>query len=388
MPLLDIIEGDSGIPLESLLGRCVAILGVRGSGKTNTATVLVEELLRYGIPLTIVDIEDEYYGLLEHHDILVVGYTEHCHMAASPRQAPALARMSLQRGIPVTLSFLEHPKAEMFEFLDRYLRTLWQEEAKLRRPYFVVMEEAHEFVPLHGTTPVTETAERMTLRGRKRGLATILVSQRSAAVRKNVLTQADAYFLHRVTHPTDQGVYRQIVAKPPEWVRGFLNRAQVGQAMMMLEGRWRIVRIREQHCFHAGYTPGLEWVDPDFGEPQLREPVAFIEAFREALQDEEAQLDPQQALVQGLAAELARAEAAIEKLKDENERLRAELARASRIKVEFPKDAVIRVGRMIVASAVQGDVSSLRGFREESRKAPSKKPPKEQLAMFGENGDN
>ena len=389
MPVLNILEDSSGVPLEDLMGRCVAVLGVRGSGKTNTATVLVEELLRHNVPLTVIDIEDEYYGLLEHHDMLVVGYSEHCHMAASPRQAPALARMSVQKGVPIILSFLEHPKAEMFGFLDAYLKTLWQEEAQLRRPYFVVTEEAHEFVPLHNTTPVTETVERMTLRGRKRGLATILVSQRSAAVRKNVLTQADAYFLHRVTHPTDTDVYRQIVAKPADWVKRFLNNAQVGQAMMMINGQWRVVTVREQDCFHAGYTPGADWVNPDLGEPALREPVAFIEAFREALGDEEAQLDPQQALVQGLAVELARAEAAIENLKGENERLRGELARASRIRVEFPEDAVFHVGRMVVASAIQGDVSSLNGFERKSNdRGSGRKPPREQLAMFGQDDDD
>ena len=381
MPLLNIIKGGPGVPLEDLLGRCVAVLGVRGSGKTNTTTILVEELLTNAIPLTIVDIEDEYWGLLEAHDVLVVGYTEHCHLAASPRQAPALARLSVQHGVPVILSFLDHPKAEMHEFLDAYVRTLWREEAKLRRPYFVVIEEAHEFVPLHGTTPVAETVERMTLRGRKRGLATILVSQRSAAVRKNVLTQADAYFLHRVTHPTDQGVYRQIVAKPTEWVKGFLDRARVGRAMMMLNGRWSVVQVREQHCWHAGYTPGLEWVNPDLRAPSLREPASFIEAFREALGEEEAQMDPHEALIRGLSAELARAEAAIEKFQTENEKLRRELVRASRIRLEFPPDLTLQVARLIVCSAVQGTAFDLKPTNNDGRKQ-SKQAPDLQTKMF------
>ena len=381
MPLLNIIKGGPGVPLEDLLGRCVAVLGVRGSGKTNTTTILVEELLTNAIPLTIVDIEDEYWGLLEAHDVLVVGYTEHCHLAASPRQAPALARLSVQHGVPVILSFLDHPKAEMHEFLDAYVRTLWREEAKLRRPYFVVIEEAHEFVPLHGTTPVAETVERMTLRGRKRGLATILVSQRSAAVRKNVLTQADAYFLHRVTHPTDQGVYRQIVAKPTEWVKGFLDRARVGRAMMMLNGRWSVVQVREQHCWHAGYTPGLEWVNPDMKVPSLREPASFIKAFEEALGEEKAQIDPREALLMGFSTELACAEAAIEKLQSKNEKLRRELARASKIKLEFPPDLTLQVAKLIVCSTVQGSAFDLKPTNNNGRKRP-KQATDPQTKMF------
>jgi len=374
---LNLFDGGLGVPIESLLGRCVAVLGVRGSGKTNTATVLIEELLNQGIPLTVIDIEDEYWGLLEAYDMLVVGYTEHCHMAVSPRQAPALARLSVEKGVPIILSFLEHPKDEMFAFLDAYLREIWRVEAKIRRPYFVVLEEAHEFVPLHGSTPVSETVERMSLRGRKRGISMVLVSQRSAAVRKNVLTQADAYILHRVTHPTDFAVYRAIVSKPPEWVRRFLNSAQVGQAMVMLDGAWRIARVREQRVFHAGFTPGLTGWE---GQVNLRNPAALVEIAREAVGSQDEELDPREALVQNLSVELQRALEANKRLAEENERLRRELERASRIRLEFPPNLTLQVGRMVVCSLTQGTAFDLKPVGN-ARKG--RKPPKNQLTMFG-----
>ena len=61
------------MPLKSFIGESVAVLGIRGSGKTNTAAVLIEELLTGGLPLTIVDIEGEYWGLKEKFEILVIG---------------------------------------------------------------------------------------------------------------------------------------------------------------------------------------------------------------------------------------------------------------------------------------------------------------------------
>lgn len=39
---------------QELVGRSVAVLGITGSGKTNTAAVLIEELFLSGLPLTIV----------------------------------------------------------------------------------------------------------------------------------------------------------------------------------------------------------------------------------------------------------------------------------------------------------------------------------------------
>ena len=376
--MLNIFDDGPAVPIERLLGRCVAVLGVRGSGKTNTATVLIEELLGQGAPVTVVDIDDEYWGLLEAYDVLVVGYTEHCHMAASPRQAPALARLSVEKGVPIILSFLEHPKDEMFAFLDAYLKEIWRVEAKIRRPYFVVLEEAHEFVPLHGSTPVSETAERMSLRGRKRGISMVLVSQRSAAVRKNVLTQADAYILHRVTHPTDFAVYRAIVSRPAEWVMRFLNNAQVGQAMVMLDGSWMVAKVREQRVFHAGFTPSLTgWEGP---QVNLRDPAALVEIAREAVDSQGEELDPREALVQSLSAELQQALEANKRLREENERLRRQLAQASRIRLEFPPDLTLQVGRMVVCSAAQGTAFDFKSRGNTSRKRS--KAPENQLTMF------
>ena len=39
------------------VSELTAILGVRGSGKSNTASALVEELLDKGVPIVVVDIE-------------------------------------------------------------------------------------------------------------------------------------------------------------------------------------------------------------------------------------------------------------------------------------------------------------------------------------------
>lgn len=49
-------------PLE-LASLTQAVVGVRGSGKTVTVSVLVEELIRAGIPVVIIDPTDSWFGL-------------------------------------------------------------------------------------------------------------------------------------------------------------------------------------------------------------------------------------------------------------------------------------------------------------------------------------
>ena len=70
------ISRDLNLNLEDLIGQCIAILGIRGSGKSNTAGVIFEELLQNNYPLSIVDIEGEYFGLKEKYEVLVVGTGE------------------------------------------------------------------------------------------------------------------------------------------------------------------------------------------------------------------------------------------------------------------------------------------------------------------------
>src|SRR5579885_3705105 len=84
---------------QTLVGRSIAVLGITGSGKTNTAAVLIEELLSGGFPLTIVDIEGEYWGLKERFEILVAGRSQHAELDIDPTNAGKLAEISVKRGI-------------------------------------------------------------------------------------------------------------------------------------------------------------------------------------------------------------------------------------------------------------------------------------------------
>lgn len=89
--LLNISE-DLSLRLEDIIGKCVAILGIRGSGKSNTAGVIFEELLRHNYPLSIIDIDGEYFGLKENYEVLVV-----VNVASSRRVIAKISSFSMPR---------------------------------------------------------------------------------------------------------------------------------------------------------------------------------------------------------------------------------------------------------------------------------------------------
>src|SRR6266851_4609583 len=110
---------------QTLVGRSIAVLGITGSGKTNTAAVLIEELLSNDLPLTVVDIEGEYWGLKEKFEVLVAGRSQHAELEVSPNNAAQLAEISLKRGISIILDLSDFTQDEASEFLTQYFTSLW-----------------------------------------------------------------------------------------------------------------------------------------------------------------------------------------------------------------------------------------------------------------------
>jgi uncharacterized protein len=251
---------------QELVGRSIAVLGITGSGKTNTAAVLIEELLSSELPLTIVDIEGEYWGLKERFEILVAGRSPHSELEIDLGNAGQLAEISVKRGISVILDLSDFTQHEAHELLIHYFTSLWLACSSTKQPYHIVLEEAHEFVPQGTSTPLKQILTRIALRGRKRGLGVILVSQRSAKVEKDVLTQASLLFLHKVVHPIDLKVYKDLIPLPSGEVEDMVRKLLPGEAIVVHDNQVHILRMRVRHTFHAGSTP----IHASIGHPKLR----------------------------------------------------------------------------------------------------------------------
>jgi archaellum component FlaC len=253
--------------VEMLTGRGF-VTGKSGSGKSNTTSVVVEELLEAGYPVLIVDTDGEYYGLKEEYELLHAGADEECDIQVNVEHAQKLANLALEENVPIILDvsgYLDDNEAD--ELLRETVRHLFAKEKKLKKPFLLVVEECHEYIPEGGG--VGETGNlliKVGKRGRKHGLGVVGISQRPADVKKDFITQANWLVWHRLTWENDTKVVGRIVGT--EYADDVVD---LGDGEAFIQTDWsdemvRRVQFKRKRTFDAGATPGLD----DFERPDLK----------------------------------------------------------------------------------------------------------------------
>jgi hypothetical protein len=368
-------DGQADLAVEALLGESVAVLGIKGSGKSNSAAVLAEELLGAGLPLCIVDIAGEYWGLKERDQVLVAGRSAHVDVEIDPTGGAALAEFSLRHSVPVILDLSGFRKQERFDLLLGFFEQLWDLAGELRRPYQIVLEEAHNFIPQAGSTPVSDVLVRIAAEGRKRGLGIVLVGQRSSRIDKNVLTQAGILLLHRVRHPADVSVYQDIIPKERAWVKTTATALQTGQAIWLCGETVAVAAVRERHTFHAGYTPGMEAVVA----PELRTIDAAMLSHLQALlaARQPAQADPEIERLRHQVRDLERERdsllAQVAAQGEEIARLKSEIEMLGHLRVTVDS-APVAAGGEIAVEAIHAQQLIAPGLQPHPNGVPASEP--------------
>lgn len=244
-----------------LIGQSIAILGIKGSGKSNTAAVLMEELLGAGIPVCVVDIAGEYHTLKDNYKHLAVigrSITARPDFDLNHGNVEQLAEKIYTNGLSVVVDISGYQADLRAEVLNHFFRHVWQLAARHRIPQVTFLEEAHNWIPQRKNTAVSDTFIDIAAEGRKRGLSLIMVGQRSARIHKDTLTQADISFLHRVRHPTDINIYRHMIPRKPGWVRDTVFSLKTGEVLALVGDRVLRVQIRERKTRHVGATPTVQ----------------------------------------------------------------------------------------------------------------------------------
>ncbi|WP_049923646.1 ATP-binding protein [Halopiger djelfimassiliensis] len=314
-------ETDDGselhLPVVELLTGRGFVTGKSGSGKSNTASVIAEELLEAGFPLLIVDTDGEYYGLKEEYEMLHAGADEECDIQIGPEHAEQMASLALEENVPVILDvsgYLDEDVAD--ELLRKIARQLFVKEKKLKKPFLLVVEEVHEYIPEGGG--VGETGNlliKISKRGRKHGLGILGISQRPADVKKDFITQANWLVWHRLTWDNDTKVVGRIIDTEYAELVSDLDDGQAFVQTDWTEVDVRKVQFRRKRTFDAGATPGLD----DFERPELK---SVSDALVGDLQEISERKERKQDRIHQLEAELEKKETRIETLEDELESAR------------------------------------------------------------------
>ncbi|WP_254534523.1 helicase HerA domain-containing protein [Halomarina litorea] len=297
---------DVSLPAVELLTGRGFVTGKSGSGKSNTASVVIEKLLDRGFPVLIVDIDGEYYGLKEKYEILHVGDDEECDIQVNAEHAEKIADMALRNNVPIILdvsSFLD--ESEAAELLTEVAKHLFAKEKKLKKPFLLVVEEVHEWIPEGGGLgECGRMLIKVGKRGRKHGLGIMGISQRPADVKKDFITQCDWLCWHRLTWRNDTKVVKRVLGSEyADAVEGLAD----GEAFLVTDWAERTQRVQFQRktTFDAGATPGLE----DFERPDLKSVSEDLVGELQSITEDEREREDR---IEELERELQRKERRIE----------------------------------------------------------------------------
>jgi hypothetical protein len=301
--------------VEILTGRGF-VTGKSGSGKSNTASVVIENLLSNNFPVLVVDTDGEYYGLKEEFEILHAGADDECDIQVSPEHAEKIASLALEQNVPIILDvsgYLDESVGS--ELLLRTARQLFAKEKKLKKPFLLVVEECHEYIPEGGGLDETgKMLIKVGKRGRKHGLGVVGMSQRPADVKKDFITQCDWMVWHRLTWDNDTKVVGRILGND---YADAVEDLGDGEAFLMTD--WaediRRVQFHRKQTFDAGATPGLE----DFERPELKSVSGNLVDELRDITDEQERRESELA---DLRQELDRKEQRIRELQAELEEAR------------------------------------------------------------------
>lgn len=256
------ISKDIALPTDAIT-QTFGILGKRGSGKTTTASVFAEELLRKGLPLVVVDPTGAWWGLRSGKDgkkggfpITILG-GDHGDVLLEEAAGKVIADLVAEEAPPLVLDLSSLSKNAMRRFMTDFAEELYK---KNRNAISVILDEADMFAPqriFKGGERLFGAIDEIVRRGRIRGLGVVMVSQRSAAINKDILSQCEVVIAHRANHPRD-------IEPVMEWMRVHATKDQ----------------LEEVHATIAQLADGEAWVmSPEwldfFGRVQIRDRTTF-----------------------------------------------------------------------------------------------------------------
>lgn len=266
-PTLSIAPG-LAMPLDAVTST-FGILGVRGSGKTTAAAVLVEELLGNQIPCAIIDPTGAHWGLRSSANGKQAGYPvtifggEHADIPLEPGSGEMIANVLVAERIPAILDLSLLRKAQMSAWSADFLETLYRRN---RQAMHLVIDEAQILAPQRtfaGSERALGAVEDVALRGRIRGLGLSLIAQRAASINKSVLTQMETLILMRTVGRPDIAAIDEWIANHADPDQGSLVKSELASLPTGAAWVWsphflgilQKVQVRRRATFDSSSTP-------------------------------------------------------------------------------------------------------------------------------------
>lgn len=243
--------------------RANAILGIRDSGKTYTATLIAEQLFECRIPFFAFDPIGRWRFLRspakdggKGFPVVVAGGVAP-DLPLTPENAPKLVRAAMQGGLSMVIDLysIGLSKKDWRAIVRRSIETILYEGDGYGQRH-VFLEEAAEFIPQHVRDGQTYAAvEKLARMGGNVGVGITLINQRAEEVNKAVLELCDNLLLHRQRGKNSLLSLRKWLEAgnvfPPKEITDSLADLPTGQCWAWFKdvGRPRLVHIASKTSF-------------------------------------------------------------------------------------------------------------------------------------------
>lgn len=268
------------LPNDAVTGTFV-LYGGRGSGKTNGATVLAEELSISGHRFTFIDPMGVAWGLKYSADgkgrgieVLILGGL-HGDIPIDPSSGEVVADLISDESISTVIDVCRFKngkgweREERIQFVNDFCRRLYMRQVEKAMPIMLIVDEASRFAPeaiTSGDKMASKSRailEQIVEEGRNFGMGVTLISQRSARLAKSVSELAECMVAFRTP---GKGSTSPLI----DWLGGNIDRNEIraletefrkverGTALVVsptwlkFEG---IAKIRKRTTFDSSATP-------------------------------------------------------------------------------------------------------------------------------------
>ena len=181
---------------DSVISSVFFVTGKRGSGKSWTTAVMMEEFNRLGLQFVCFDALDAHGNLPDLEG--VEGLTPAIGQSVDMK---ALVKRLGETNKSLVIKLAGLPLLSQQELIADYCEALL--EAHLGKGIHTVIEECQDFIPQMGRPISFDPIVRLCKLGRALGYGATLVSQRPAGVNKEALSQASIYLVHNVINNRD-----------------------------------------------------------------------------------------------------------------------------------------------------------------------------------------
>ncbi len=279
---LEIGTAGQTLPVEKVLGSRGLLFGKSGSGKSTTANVLADELLKHNLPVYFIDPDGEHIALKSEHPVLHIGNQPECDKTVAPDAIPDLVPRLVADNVPAVLDVSAYDPEETDRAIELFARALFDVAKSEQKPLVVFVDEIDEHAPTLKKTAVSEALVTIMKRGRKHGLGIIGMSQRPADVTNSFITQSEWVVWHRMTWNADIDTAREHLPKSlADRVRNFTD----GEVALVTD--WQEI----QHIqIRPKRTPDLA-AAPEIDTDRLEIPSSLPDDLLDNSRDPDALLD-------------------------------------------------------------------------------------------------